>query len=38
MVFIGCSEGAKVYRMLESDTGRIHVSRDVIFDENRGWE
>jgi hypothetical protein len=24
--------------MLEPDTGRVHVSRDVNFDKNRGWE
>jgi transposase InsO family protein len=38
MVFIGYSEGAKAYRMLEPGTGRVHVYRDVIFDKNRGWE
>jgi hypothetical protein len=38
MVFIGYFEGAKAYRMLELGTGCVHVSRDVIFDENRGWE
>jgi hypothetical protein len=38
MVFIGYSEGAKAYQMLELDTERIHVSHDVVFDESRGWE
>jgi hypothetical protein len=38
MVFIGYSEGAKAYRMLDPNSGRVPVSRDVIFDENRGWE
>jgi transposase InsO family protein len=37
LVFIGYSEGAKAYRMLELGKGRVHVSRDVFFDENRGW-
>jgi transposase InsO family protein len=37
MVFIGYSEGAKVYHMLEPSTGNVHVSRDVVFDESRGW-
>jgi hypothetical protein len=38
MVFIWYSEGAKAYRMLESDTRRVHVSRNVVFNESRGWE
>jgi hypothetical protein len=38
MVFIGYSEGAKAYRMWDLGTGCVHVSRDVIFDENGGWE
>jgi hypothetical protein len=38
MVFIGYFEGAKAYRMLDPGSGCIHVSRDVIFDKNRGWE
>jgi hypothetical protein len=38
MVFIGYSEGAKVYQMLEPGTRRVHVSCNVIFDESRGWE
>jgi hypothetical protein len=38
LVFIGYFEGAKAYWMLEPDTGRVHVSCDIIFDENRGWE
>ena len=37
MVFIGYSEGAKAYRLLDPSTGRVHVSRDVVFDESRGW-
>jgi hypothetical protein len=38
MVFIGYSAWAKAYQMLEPDTGRVHVSHDVNFDKNRGWE
>jgi hypothetical protein len=38
MVSIGYSEGAKVYWMLEPGIGCVHISYDVIFDENRGWE
>jgi hypothetical protein len=37
MVFIGYSEGAKAYRMLEPSTGRMHVSHNIVFDESRGW-
>jgi hypothetical protein len=37
MVFIGYSEGAKAYRMLEPSTGNVHISRDVVFDKSRGW-
>jgi hypothetical protein len=38
MVFIRYFEGAMAYQMLDPGTGRVHVSRDTIFDENRGWE
>jgi hypothetical protein len=37
MVFIGYSEGAKAYMMLDPGTKRIHTLRDIIFDESRGW-
>jgi hypothetical protein len=37
MVFIGYSEGAKAYLMLEPNTGKVHISHNVIFDESRGW-
>jgi hypothetical protein len=37
MVFIGYSKGAKAYRMLQPSTRRVHVSCDVVFNENRGW-
>jgi hypothetical protein len=37
MVFIRYSEGAKAYRMLQPSTGHVYVSRDVVFDESRGW-
>jgi hypothetical protein len=36
MVFIGYSEGAKAYCMLQPSTRRVHISRDVIFDESKG--
>jgi hypothetical protein len=37
MVFIGYSKGAKAYRMLYPSIGHVHTSRDIIFDESRGW-
>jgi hypothetical protein len=38
MVLIGYSEGAKAYRLFDPATGRVHTSRDAIFDESRGWD
>jgi len=37
-VFIGYAEGAKAYRILDPATQRVRISRDVIFDEGRGWD
>jgi hypothetical protein len=37
MVFIGYSEGAKAYKMLDPGTGRLHTLHDIIFDESKGW-
>lgn len=38
MVFIGCELGSKVYRCYDPKTKRLHVSRDVIFEEDKCWE
>jgi hypothetical protein len=35
-IFIGYTEGAKAYRILDPMTQWVKVSRDVIFDEGRG--
>jgi hypothetical protein len=35
-VFIGYADSAKAYRVLDPETQRVRVSRDVVFDENRG--
>ena len=35
-VFIGYAEGAKAYHVLDPATRRVHVARDVVFDEGRG--
>jgi hypothetical protein len=36
-VFIGYAEGSKVYRILDPGTQRVRPTRDVVFDEGRGW-
>ena len=36
-VFIGYSEGSKAYRILDPTTQRVRTSRDVVFNEGRGW-
>src|SRR5438132_11857741 len=38
MVFIGYESGSKAYRVFDPVAGRVHVSRDVIFDEDAGWD
>ena len=35
MVFLGYEAGSKAYRCLDPVTFKIHISRDVIFDEKR---
>jgi hypothetical protein len=37
MVFIGYEPGSKAYKVYEPSTRRVHVSRDVIFDETASW-
>jgi hypothetical protein len=37
MVFIGYEPGSKAYQLYNPDDGRVHVSHDVIFDENTFW-
>jgi hypothetical protein len=36
-VFIGYAEGSKAYRILDPKTQRVRTTRDVMFDEGRGW-
>jgi hypothetical protein len=36
-VFIGYTEGSKVYRILDPGTQRVCMMCDVVFDEWRGW-
>jgi hypothetical protein len=37
MVFIGYVEVSKAYRFLDSVTQHVNTTRDVVFDEGRGW-
>jgi hypothetical protein len=36
-VFIGYAEGSKAYRILDPGTQRVCTTRNVVFDEGRGW-
>jgi hypothetical protein len=36
-VFIGYTECSKAYRILDPGTQRVRTTRDVVFDEGRGW-
>ena len=38
MVMIGYEEGTKGYRMLNPVSRTLHISRDVIFKEDQGWD
>jgi hypothetical protein len=38
MVFIGYEIGTKGYRLYGPVSKRLHVSRDVICEENRAWK
>ena len=35
MLFMGCEAGSKAYRCLDPVSFKIHISRDVIFDEKK---
>lgn len=37
LVHLGTEPGSKAYRMFDPQTQRIIVSRDVVFDETKGW-
>jgi hypothetical protein len=36
-VFISYSEGSRAYRILDPGTQRVCTTRDIVFDEGRGW-
>jgi len=37
MVYFGLEEGSKAHRMFDSQTSRVVVSRDVVFEEGQKW-
>ena len=38
LVHFGRESGTKAYRLYDPISGRIHVSRDVTFDEHKSWD
>lgn len=36
-VFLGVSEGTKAYKLFDPTTKKVIISRDVVFDEEQGW-
>lgn len=38
MVMLGYEPGGKAYRLYDPVAKRVHVSRDVVFDETRSWD
>lgn len=38
LVHFGRETGTKAYRLYDPTSDRIHISRDVVFDEAKGWD
>jgi hypothetical protein len=38
MIFIGYEKGMKGYRVYDLVAGRVHITRDVVFDEATQWD
>jgi hypothetical protein len=38
MIFVGYESGSKAYRMHDPITKRVHVTHDVVFDEQAQWD
>ena len=38
MVFVGYESGTKGYRVYDPVAKKLHISRDVIFEESRAWD
>jgi len=36
-IFVGYESGSKAYRLFDPTTRRVHISRDVMFDEGGQW-
>lgn len=37
IVFMGKEHGSKAHRVYDPSNGWLNVSRDVVFEENKGW-
>ena len=37
VVNLGSEPGTKAYRLYDPVAKRVHVSRDVVFEETKGW-
>jgi hypothetical protein len=37
-IFVGYEPGSKAYRLYDPTTRRVHISRDVVFDEGAQWK
>ncbi|KAG7582944.1 Zinc finger CCHC-type superfamily [Arabidopsis suecica] len=38
LIHLGTEPGSKAYRLMDPQTRKVTVSRDVIFDETKGWD
>jgi hypothetical protein len=38
MIFVGYGSGSKAYRAYDHIMKRVHVTRDVVFDEQAEWD
>jgi hypothetical protein len=38
MIFVGYERGTKAYRAYDHVTKRVHVTRDIVFDEQAKWD
>jgi hypothetical protein len=38
MVLLGYEPGSAAYRVFHPPSGRVHVSRDIVFDEDAAWD
>lgn len=37
VVYLGKEPGTKAHRLYDPNEGTVHVSRDVVFEENKSW-